>query len=77
MSDVDTTFLAGLLQNIQRDLDILKDGQREIRQELIAIRGHVSAIQADVTNLYAGQAKIELRLERVERGLAIAAEPAE
>ncbi|MEL6783126.1 MAG: hypothetical protein AAFO61_01730 [Pseudomonadota bacterium] len=77
MAEIDGKLLEALLQNLQRDMNILKDGQREIRQELLAIRGHVTAIQSDISNLYAGQAKTELQIEQLAKAVGMSQEPAE
>ena len=57
------------LQNNQLNMHETMTG---VKNELRAIRGHMVATQADVANLYSGQAKIELRLERIEKRLELA-----
>jgi hypothetical protein len=37
----------------------------------------MTAIQSDISNLYAVQAKVELRFDRIERSIGLVAQPAE
>jgi len=71
MAEVTNELIYEVLKQIQTRISNLEDGQREIKSELQALRGHLVAIQQDVSNLYAVQAKLELRLERIERRLEL------
>ena len=71
MAEVTNELIYEVLKSIQGRLGNLEDGQREIKAELQALRGHMVAMQQDISNLYGGQAKIELRLERIERRLEL------
>ena len=66
----------GVLTRVQTRLGNREHGQRELKTELYAFRGYMRARQADmqtdVSNPYAGQAKIERRPERTERRLELA-----
>jgi hypothetical protein len=77
MAEVTNQLIFDVLRTIQSDLSHLKEGQREIRQELIAIRGHITAMQADISNLYSVSARLELRFDRLERSVGFIGEPAE
>jgi hypothetical protein len=77
MAEITNQLIFDVLRAIQSDVSQLKDGQREIRQELLAIRGHMTAIQSDISNLYAVQAKVELRFDRIERSIGLVGQPAE
>ena len=72
MAEVTNELIYEVLKNIQARMGNLEDSAREIKTELRALRGHMVAMQTDISNLYAGQAKIELRLERIERRLELA-----
>ena len=76
MAEVTNELIYEVLKSMQARLGNLEDGVREIRSELRALRGHMLAMQTDVSNLYDGQAKIELRLERIERRLDLVDLPA-
>ncbi|NNM72350.1 hypothetical protein [Enterovirga aerilata] len=71
MAEVTNEPIYEVLKSIQTRLGNLEDGQREIKTELQALRGHMLAMQTDISNLYAGQAKVELRLGRIERCLEL------
>ena len=71
MAEVTNELLYEVLKQIQTRIGNLEDGQREIKSELQALRGHIVAMQQDISNLYAVQAKLELRLERIERRLEL------
>ncbi len=77
MVDVSRELLLNVLKEIQRDISEMKTNYQEVRQELIAIRGHTTASQADIANLYAGQAKIEVHIEEIRKRLSVLVEPAE
>jgi predicted nucleic acid-binding Zn-ribbon protein len=76
MSDVTNELLLEVLKRMQGDLSTIKDGQKEIRTEMSALRGHMLAIQTDINNMYAKLATTEVRLDRIERRLDIVNEPA-
>ena len=69
MADVTNDLLHEVLKQVQARLGNIEDGQREIKSELQALRGPRLPVQQDVSNVYAIQAKLELRLERIERRL--------
>jgi hypothetical protein len=77
MAELNTELPFEILPNIQSRIGNIEDSVREVRQETLAIRGHMNAIQSDANNLYAGQAKIEVRLMRIENALNLVTEPAE
>ena len=76
MPEVTNELLYEVLNGVQTRVGNIEFGQREMRSELRAVRGHMVAMQTDISNLYDGQAKIELRLERIERRLELVDTPA-
>jgi hypothetical protein len=66
-----------ILKKLQGDMLLLKEGQRETKAEMSALRGHVHAIQTDVGNIYSKIVGIELRLEHIEGRLGLISEPAQ
>ncbi len=53
------------------------DGQRDIREELRALRGHSLAMQTDVHNIYNILNSLEGRVDRIERRLELRDDAAE
>jgi len=77
MAQVTNELIYEVLKFIRNRITNIENGVREVRQELIAIRGHLNAVQTDIANLYSGQNKIESRLERIERRLNLVGDAAE
>jgi hypothetical protein len=73
--NVTNELLFEVLKKMQTDIGLIKEGQREGRVEMAALRGHLLAVQTDVANIYSKVAGVELRLEHIERRLEIITEP--
>jgi hypothetical protein len=71
MAEVTNELLYEVLKQVQQDTGALKEGQRETRESLAAIRTYMVALQQDVSNIYSILARHELRLGRIERRLEI------
>jgi len=57
------------LEAMQTSIRRLEDGQSEVKQELIAIRGTMVSMQQDINNIYGILARHDGRLDRIERRL--------
>ncbi len=66
---VTNELLYEVLRNVQGDISLMKADIHEIKAELQAVRGHIVAIQTDVSNIYGSQGEMKLRLDRVESRL--------
>ncbi len=66
-----------VLKSMQARMSNVDDGIRDIKGELVGIRGHMIATQTDIQNIYGRLGSIEVRVERIERRLDIIHEPAE
>ena len=66
-----------VLKSMQARMSNVEDGLRDIKGELVGIRGHMIATQSDIQNIYGRLGSIEVRVERIERRLDIIHEPAE
>jgi hypothetical protein len=77
VAEVTNELLLEVMKRVQHGLEPLQDGQKDIRNELQAMRGYLNATQADIANIYGKLAGLELHLERIERRLDIIHEPAE
>ncbi len=71
MAEVTNELIYEVLRSLQADVRQLKDGQAEIRQELIAIRGTIVSMQQDINNMYGMLSRHEVRLDRIERRLEL------
>ena len=71
MAEVTNDLILEILKSLQGDIRLLKDGQSEIKQELISIRGHIISMQSDISNIYGILARHDDRLDRIERRLEL------
>lgn len=59
MPEVTNGLIFEVLKNIQHDISFIKADVHEIKEEIHATRGHIIAIQTDISNLYKGQAELK------------------
>ncbi|MEP9371389.1 hypothetical protein [Mesorhizobium sp. KR1-2] len=71
MAEATNDLILEILKSLQGDVRLLKDGQSEIKQELISIRGHIISMQSDISNIYGILARHDDRLDRIERRLEL------
>ena len=71
MTEVTNDLVYELLKRIHTDVAGLKEGQREIRLELNAMRGTMISMQQDIHNMYGILARHEIRLDRIENRLEL------
>lgn len=71
MAEVTNELIYEVLKKIQDSVVRLENGQREIREELIAMRGHMLAMQRDIHNIYERLDDHGRRLDRIERRLEL------
>ncbi len=69
MAQVTNELMYELLKRMQSDIHSLKDGQREIQSEIIAMRGTMVSVQQDIHNVYGLLFQHGERLDRIERRL--------
>jgi len=69
VAEVSNELIYEILKAMQADIRLLKDGQGEIKQELIAVRGTMVSMQQDINNIYGILARHDERLDRIERRL--------
>lgn len=75
MPDVTNELIYEVLKSLQEKMTNLEDGQRGIREEMKALRGHQLSMQQDIHNIYDRLGGFDERLERLERRLDLS--PAE
>lgn len=71
MAEVSSELLYEVLKKIQTRLDGVEHGIREVKQELISIRGHMLSMQNDVHNIYSKLDRHDESLDRIERRLEL------
>jgi len=71
VAEVSNELIYEILKAMQADIRLLKDGQGEIKQELIAVRGTMVSMQQDINNIYGILARHDERLDRIERRLEL------
>jgi hypothetical protein len=69
MATVTNELIYDVLKDVQRRLSNVEEGQRDLREQMIAFRTTMIAMQSDLHNLYVGQEAIRGRLDRIERRL--------
>jgi hypothetical protein len=74
MAEVTNELIYEVLKKIQDRLGGLEHGVHEVRSEIVALRGHMIAVQQDVANIYGRVATMEVRLDHIERRLDLAAD---
>ena len=73
MAEITNELLHEVPKSIQRDVSLLREGQAQAREEMIALRSPMHAIQQDENNIYGILARHDVRLDRIERRLDFAA----
>lgn len=76
MADQTQELMFEVLKSLQGEIRMLREGQRDIKEELIAVRLHQHAAQGELNALLSRMGGVENRLERIEHRLDIVTEPA-
>ncbi|WP_276118203.1 hypothetical protein [Pararhizobium qamdonense] len=71
MNDVSSELMYELLKRIQNDLSSLKDGQKDMRQDMLSLRNQFHLLQGDVNTMRGSIVHIDDRLERIENRLEL------
>ncbi|WLS08223.1 hypothetical protein Q9314_00100 [Shinella sumterensis] len=71
MTDISQELVFELMKRIQSDLTTFKDGQRDMRQDIVSLRNHMHVMQGDVNNLHSSMAQVLTRLDRIENRLEL------
>jgi septation ring formation regulator EzrA len=65
-----------VLKKVQEDVSQTRQDMRHVREELIATRGHLLALQKDANNIYERLTTLENKVDRIERRLELSDTPA-
>ncbi len=71
MPDVTNELMYEVLRSLQQDIRTVKDGQNEIRNEIVSMRLNLVSIHQDLNNIYGILGRHEERLDRIERRLEL------
>ena len=71
MATVDADLVYEILKRIQADIALLKEGQRDLRQDNLSIRNQIHNMQGDVNSLRGSFAQMDQRLDRIENRLEL------
>ena len=71
MATVDADLVYEVLKRIKTDIALLKEGQRDLRQDNLAIRNQIHAMQGDINSLRGSFAQMDQRLDRIENRLEL------
>ena len=71
MATVDADLVYEILKRIQTDIALLKEGQRDLRQDNLSIRNQIHSMQGDINNLHGSMAQVLTRLDRIENRLEL------
>ena len=71
MTEASFELMHELLKKLHEGMDRLEHGQGEIKHEIVAVRLQGMAVQTDINNIYGVTARIDQRLDRIERRLEL------
>ena len=71
MATVDADLVYEVLKRIQADIALLKEGQRDLRQDNLSIRNQIHNMQGDINSLRGSFAQMDQRLDRIENRLEL------
>jgi hypothetical protein len=71
MADQTQELMFEILRKMQADMALLKDGQRETRQDLNSLRNHMHLMQGDFNNMRGTLTQVLDRLDRIENRLEL------
>ncbi|MCM2476984.1 hypothetical protein HGO38_26395 [Rhizobium sp. CG5] len=71
MAEVTSELLFELMKRMHTDLAGLKDGQKDIRQDLLSLRNQIHLLQGDFNTMRGSLAHFETRLDRIENRLEL------
>ena len=71
MADVTSELLYELMKRVHTEVADVKQGQRELKAEMNAMRGAMVSLHQDIHNLHSVLARHELRLDRIENRLEL------
>lgn len=71
VTDVSNELMYELLKRIQSDVSGLKEGQKDLRQDMLSMRNQFHLLQGDFNSMRGSIGHIENRLDRIENRLEL------
>jgi hypothetical protein len=71
MAEVNGDLIYEMLKRIQADISLMRDGQRDLRQDSLSLRNQLHTMQGDINYLRGSIGHIEDRLDRIENRLEL------
>lgn len=71
MADITNELMYERLKRIRGDISILKEGQRDMRQDMFSLRNQFHLMQGDFNHMRASMTHVEARLDRIENRLEL------
>ena len=71
MATVDADLVYEVLKRIQADIALLKEGQRDLRQDNLAIRNQIHSMQGDINSIRGSMAQMDQRRARTKNRLEL------
>lgn len=75
MAEVTNELLYEVLKSVQQRLTNIENRVGDVNGQLVGMRGHLSAIQSDVNNIYVTCAQLDVRVSHIERRLDLVDNP--
>ena len=71
MAELTQELLFEVLRKIQAEIATFKEGQRDVRQEIIGLRNYMHVMQGDINNMRGTMGQVLDRLDRIENRLEL------
>jgi len=71
MAEVTNELIYEVLKKMQDRLSGIEHSVQEVRSEIVALRGHMIAVQQDVANIYGRVTGIKVHLDRIDQRLEL------
>lgn len=71
MIELTNDLIYEVLKTVQRDTTVLRSDVADLKNQMTSVRGHLLAIEQDVSNIYMKLGDHDDRLQRIETRLGL------
>lgn len=71
MTEITNELIYEVLKTVQRDGAAVRNDVADLKHQMTSVRGHLIAIEQDISNIYAKLGDHDDRLERIETRLGL------